>query len=459
MKRFWGMLTVMVLAAGLAGVCPAQWIVDGATWPDGGGGFSPAEEDDPCAGCVSTNHTGDVSIDGDLSLTGGLTLGGERRETWPAAGGGTGEVAFAESNRLWVDWRNDSGTEDGSVYRPFSSVQAALDGIGSVDDMLDLTNAASRYVVHVAPGVYAGDVTVPYQRDIVIELDSALIEGDLVWTVYNASAAAWLESGEGLLIPRLTIAGRSWKPHQPAHANTGIAGAVRVAYGGTNPSAHGKPDFAALNLFRVRADTVTATNAPHAAWLLVSLSEAGVGEIHAQGASHSGILLYAHGWDGGGLGSDNYAERGGIGPLTGQVYPLTLNDVLLAGMAIEGVKPAGHAFGVWHNVYFRPDWRDGADSYVIDTDLPVRLDAATYNRWLAATGGVGSDRGSWHVNGGIMTLEDPAAHGPWYTGTDVPTDYLPLYIGQSLVVTGTPRRVYAAFGDSTNDWIAVWADE
>ena len=370
-------------------------------------------------------------------------------------------MAFAESNRLWVDWRNDSGTEDGSVYRPFSSVQAALDGIGGVDDMLDLTNAASRYVVHVAPGVYAGDVTVPYQRDIVIELDSALIEGDLVWTVYNASNANYVASGEWLF-PRLTIAGRSWKPHQPHHANTGIAGAVRVDFEG-EPGTH--DSYAALNLFRVRADRLSVTNhlpyhatTPHG-WLLVSLSVAGVGEIAADVANRAGIVLYADGWDGGGLGSDSYAARGGIGPLVGRVYPITLNNVLLAGMAIEARPLAPHAFGAWHNVYFRPDGVAGADPYVVDTGLAVRLDTATYNRWLAATAGDGSDRGPWHVNGGLMTLDDPAAHGPWYTGTDEPTDYLPLYIGQNLVVTGTPRRVYAAFGDSTNDWIAVWADE
>jgi len=321
MKRIWmndGRVWAVAALAGLLAVtAPAQWIVDGSPWPDGGGGFSPdSDPDDPCADCVRTNHTGDVSIDGELLLTGGLTLGGVRRETWPEGVGGTGDVAFAESNRLWVDWRNETGSEDGSVYRPFASVQAALDAIGTVDDMLDLTNAASRYVVHVAPGVYPEQVTVPFQRDIVIELDSALIEGDLVWNIYNASSSNWLAAGGGLLIPRLTVAGRSWKPHQPQHANTGVAGTLWVDFGGQNPQKHGHPDFAALNLFRVRADGVTTTNATQGAWLLMSLSMAGVGEIHAPVLAHQGILLYAHGWDGGGLGSDAYAQRGGIGPLT-----------------------------------------------------------------------------------------------------------------------------------------------
>lgn len=375
-------------------------------------------------------------------------------------GGGATEVAFAESNRLWVDWRNDSGTEDGSVYRPYASVQAAMDSIGNVDDMLDLTNAASRYVVHVAPGVYAGDVTVPYQRDIVLDLDSALVDGDLVWTVYHANATNWLAAGSILLTPRLTITGRSWKPHQAHCANTGIAGALTVDFSGPVPWGYGHPDFAELNLFRVRADGISLTNTMSGAWLKVSLSDAGVGEIAANSADASaGILLYAHGWDGGGLGSDNYAKRSGIGRLTGQVYPLTLNDVLLEGMSINAGKPAGHTFASWSNVHFRPDSADDADPYVIDTDLPVRLDTATYNRWVAATSGDSSDRGAWHVNGGLMTLADPAAYGPWYTATDEPQAYHPLYVGQNLIVTGTPRRVYAAFGGSTNDWAVVWSGE
>jgi len=362
-------------------------------------------------------------------------------------GGGATEVAFTESNRLWVDWRNDSGTEDGSVYRPYASVQAAMDSIGSVTSIVDLTNGTSRYMISVAPGEYAGNVAVPLQHDIIMELNSALIVGDLTWNVSGFVTNS--------VIPRLTLQGRSNKAYQGNHANTGVSGNILVNYG-TAPAALGC-EMSSLNLFRVKAGGVAVTNAS-SCWLLLSLSDSGVGEIHAA-TNTGGISLYAHGWDGGGVGSDNYGKSSALGPLTGRVFPMALSDVLLGGMSISGAKPAGHSFGSWDNVHFRPDSAADADPFVIDTDLPVRLDTATYNRWVAATSGDSSDRGAWHVNGGIMTLADPAAYGPWYTATDEPQAYHPLYVGQNLIVTGTPRRVYAAFGGSTNDWAVVWSGE
>jgi hypothetical protein len=122
--------------------------------------------------------------------------------------------------------------------------------------------------------------------------------------------------------------------------------------------------------------------------------------------------------------------------------PHTWGHLFLERADVHGV----HCTNGWGGVtVFSYGWGGG--------HAGVRLDAASYNSWLAATTNV-ARRGAWRLGeGGRMALTD--APEPQVTGTNAPTLTLPRWTGDELVVTGAVKQVYKAFGGGTNDWVLL----
>ena len=99
---------------------------------------------------------------------------------------------------FYVDAHADPVAANGSIFYPFTTIQAALDIIASPADQAD---AERRFAVHIAQANYDEDLVFPASRKIVIDADyqvvigvagssardvTFVIDGDLEWPGYRA---------------------------------------------------------------------------------------------------------------------------------------------------------------------------------------------------------------------------------------------------------------------------------
>lgn len=77
--------------------------------------------------------------------------------------------------------KNGSDTEgNGSENKPYVTIQKALTEIGDAVNVSDFQDIEKRYfTIKVAPGVYAGNLSVPNRPFVGIELDNAVIDGNV----------------------------------------------------------------------------------------------------------------------------------------------------------------------------------------------------------------------------------------------------------------------------------------
>jgi len=339
-----------------------------------------------------------------------------------------------------VDSAATNAIETGSAAAPYRTIQAALDHIGEPADAAEYRDAAGRaYVVRVAPGVYSEDLEVPYRPMLLLDLDGATVRGTVTRRVpgwpYNVSN----------LVSRLTIRGDSLRSAYPdgQHAVTGIEG--DIVFDGGGPYPRPAPSyFYALHVIHagVSGSVRFENGSPHT-WGHLFLERADVHGVYSTNG-WGGVTVFSYSWGGGHAGGGRPGT--GLGPLVGTVLPYNLQNVMISdGMRLE-TPWSGTC--VWHNVAF-----EAGDYNVTNAAMGVRLDAASYNSWLAAATNV-AGRGLWRLGaGGRMSLTDAPA--PQITGTNAPTRALPRWVGDELVVTGAVKKVYKAFGAGTNDWVAV----
>ena len=83
---------------------------------------------------------------------------------------------------FYVD-RTAAAGGDGSICKPFQTVQQAMDAIGAAATSAEFQDQNLRgWMVFVAPGVYTENVAVPLRPEITVALNNALIVGDLSMT-------------------------------------------------------------------------------------------------------------------------------------------------------------------------------------------------------------------------------------------------------------------------------------
>ncbi len=328
----------------------------------------------------------------------GLARGGWSIDGNGQGGGGTGEVAFAASDRLWVDWRNDTGIEDGSIYRPYATIQAAFDHVGSATSAGDYTTGVQYVEFEIAAGEYREDVTVPFRPSVRVSMSGVRLTGDITRPIYAKSRHA--------LVPRLLLAGGvidgdlnvvtagDWERNPETGwygfyrtdiERAAVIGAINIVHGGVSDETGFLPQDTFL-------------------WHQLFLDHAHANAIDSPALPDNdgygyAVTLYVQGWHKGphyGVPADGWA----VGQVSGTVLPYSLASTRIHGLSVNKRRGDVIATGKWHNVTF-----DTGTYQATNVNMAVRLDTASYNSWLAAT--TEPARGPWHADGGLMTLEDP----------------------------------------------------
>ena len=197
---------------------------NGATGPAGANGPTGAQGPTGPAGSNGvtgphgpTGTKGDKGDTGNVGATGPKGNTGAQGPTGPqgtkgdtgvtgpqGAQGPTGPTFVPQVTRsVYADVnRTDSYTADGSITKPFKTLQAALDFIGAATSVADFNDAAKfGYQVMVAPGIYTETLTVPMRPSITMELVGVKIVGNVTWNF----DATWLTGA--LTHPELTFRG------------------------------------------------------------------------------------------------------------------------------------------------------------------------------------------------------------------------------------------------------------
>lgn len=98
-------------------------------------------------------------------------------------------LAEPGTKNIYVDnGRTDTYTEDGSQYRPFKTMRAALASVSSASSLADINDTTKRfYCFRIAPGFYdeesGGTLNIPFRPGIVFDLTGgATLKGNYLWS-------------------------------------------------------------------------------------------------------------------------------------------------------------------------------------------------------------------------------------------------------------------------------------
>jgi len=114
-------------------------------------------------------------------------------ETVPLAEGGTGIVSSGVTNIFYVDGnRTDSYTADGSILRPYLTIDAALTVINAaaLAHQTASTYAQANYVVEVASGTYDEALTIGNVKNLRFNLHGVTISGNITYTTTMVGGTA-----------------------------------------------------------------------------------------------------------------------------------------------------------------------------------------------------------------------------------------------------------------------------
>ncbi len=381
---------------------------------------------------LTTNAADRITVQSDVEVTGDLTVLGDHRfhgDLIPAGGpgalpgttnaitpdglvdigpllsaqGGGGSATVTPTRLVFVDRFRTEMPRDGTYLRPFADVQAAMDYIGTAGDPAEYQDPDQRYWrVLVAPGHYIGDVEIPFRPFIGIELDSALIEGDVrrSFPDWEMERTDWDVDGSNL-VPTLVIRGNSLRSaYEVDRPNplplVGVKGDVVLETESTN-AFRIPTQFVSLHVTHagITGDIRFERGAGGKGWGHVFLTQAAAGRIVST-QLWGGVTLFANGWSMGHTGEGNPGS--GIGPLVGGVLPYNLQSTLISGGMTLTNQFTAASTCIWHNVTFEPGTYD-----VSGAGNSVLLDTASYRSWAAAA--ADGDRGPWVLGDG-MTLSD-----------------------------------------------------
>jgi len=354
-----------------------------------------------------------------------------------AGGGGTAEVAFVESSRIYVDWRNDTGTEDGTIYRPFSTLQAAADSIPEVTSLVEF-DASPDWEINVAPGVYnvtngfgayTNAIVLPFTRSLHIELRSAKIMGNVVRPLRHFEVGANAMNGRYF---DLSISGNRIR-NAFGSLDAALVGIQGYLYQVADPQ--GVPDAASSFWYRTVINRASVLGGVVYDGEAASSTMRGrmYGQLFLDNAHINGlwnaeegprgitlVTLFAQGWNMGHQGGSGGGQ--GIGPLYGNIIPYNLQNTMITP-PMHITYPWG-VTSMWHNVTFEPGDYQIASNVV----MGVILDTASYNSWKSVT--TTETRQRWH-SGDKMVLTDSVDLSGYVQDTD------PAYAAAVTNVTGT----------------------
>lgn len=160
-------------------------------------------------------------------LEGGVSKGRERKLNFSSGATVTDNPALS---RLDVEIE-----EIGDTYNRFvkngESIQTVLTSIGDAANAAAyIVDSTSRYVIHVGPGVYTENLTIPARRHIELQLEGALITGNVTIAPPDLNAGS-------LYAQKIVISGNDLRSAYEGigQSVTGITGSIYVTpVGGTN---------------------------------------------------------------------------------------------------------------------------------------------------------------------------------------------------------------------------------
>jgi len=114
-------------------------------------------------------------------------------EITPLSEGGTGIEVSGVSQTFYVDVaRTDTYTADGSILRPFKTIQAAIDlatTLTAIRVAAD-TYAQAVYTIDVAAGIYSANLTVGKIKNLTFRLRGAYITGNIAYDSGSVGGSA-----------------------------------------------------------------------------------------------------------------------------------------------------------------------------------------------------------------------------------------------------------------------------
>ena len=286
---------------------------------------------------------------------------------------------------LYVDaYRTNAYVPDGTILRPYTNIQAALNACGDAANTNVWRDPSQRYYrVSVAPGRYVGDLTIPWRPHVSLDLMGAVIVGNVTrripdWPInYSEMISALVIRGDSLCPASM----------EGLHYVVGVQGNVVMSQ--QSPIYHSGPGmFYALHILNagvsgeVRFEQGPGANNNYI-WGHLYLERAQVhGIISTNG--WGGVVLYAHNWAGEHSGGGSPGS--GIGPVVGKVLPMTLQTVVISGgMRLSGMADWYNC--LWHNVIFE------SGTYTYHTQpgtyaMACRWRESGLNAWVCVTSGL-----------------------------------------------------------------------
>lgn len=235
------------------------------------------------------------------------------------------------TNYIFVDGTSGSDLGSGSIARPYATIQKALDEIGSAANASEMDLAGQRFFeIKVAPGVYVENINVPLRPHITLNLDAAVIQGNVNFD-YNQSIPFGATHGT----PRLVIKGTALRPYSGNYATNGIIGNINLT------SSNGSSMIYSLELLNLAVNgSIIKNPGVGNGFTLALFIDSCIVTGAIQDTVAGSTTLYANNCD--------TSSSNALGAVTGVV-----NLNVIRNVRFNGIVDVNSSHGRWFNVEFR----------------------------------------------------------------------------------------------------------
>lgn len=249
--------------------------------------------------------------------------------------------------------KNGNDANDGSVTRPFLTVQAAVDSIVNSD--------SNRYVISVSPGVYAETLVFTNGQTLLFDMNAAVIQGNVTWYIAPTSTS---------FRAKTIFRGADMRPAYTSYQMNGIEGNLTIV---NNAATSRYPGLHLLDCgIKGNIEWTGETNRGFISHVFMH-NATYTGDLIVTNSAVLHVNLYAY---------NSYSSgSASIGGAIGHVSPYVMANVLMTRAWLIGAPGAGGAGGDWMNV----SWKTGS-SFVNDGSFggTVNADAYSYYQYLKA---------------------------------------------------------------------------
>jgi len=274
------------------------------------------------------------------------------------------------TNIYYVDSAGNDSTGDGSIGKPYLTIQKALDVIGSATNNTDWQAVGEQaYIVNASPADYIEDLVFPFRPYLRMMVDGVTLTGDHTLAIGDQM------NGGGITSPQLVFASdgvRELWPDIGVLNNHGIIGNLTVTSTSTTS-----------NFFQVNYDHcgITGSTSLQGAYSggQVRFDSALQGGQTIGPLSGSSIITV---WARGAMSNPDFGDVHGIGGISGNCSFGVLNNVLISNDC--------DAIGILPNQWYGVRFLAGKDyDFSLQSGI-VGMDANTFAEVQEFTAPVGS---------------------------------------------------------------------